>query len=642
MLIYVNYYDFTYDSLDRITQKRYNGDNSKRVTYLYGNNGNVAQITDYYTNTNTRFVYDLADRIVSQREYTGTKTSGGTLRSSTDYTYANKTNYLTGVKHFSPLGTQTIGYRYGNLSNGQMPDCIYGVTWNGKEKVSYTYDGLGRLTDKKTGSFNTTYSYPDIGATRTTTRLRSITTPAGTYTYNYDNIGNIKTADDGTYKTSYVYDELNQLVRVNDQKAGKSYTYTYINGNITSAKEYAYTAGELGEALSTKTWNYTDSVWKDLLTDYNGEAITYDTIGNPLTIGSKEFSWNGRQLAQLTNGDNTTVYAYNGDGQRISKTVNGTKTEYYYNGSILAGEKTGNNTIIFMYDNNGDAFGFTYNGKEYYYIKNAQNDVTAIADSSGKVVANYHYDAWGKLLEISGSNTDIANANPIRYRSYYYDSDTELYYLNTRYYSPDMCRFINADGYVQTGQGVLDKNMFAYCLNNSINRTDSNGTLSGLAMAAVAALVKMLPVIILVTTLTVCCYALTQPQVMQGMQSAVNAISNSVSNTVSKAKEKSAEKRKAKDSDQRVHHIVAKAAWRAAPAREVLRSVEINPTTAPENLITISHGLHKSMHTKTYYDYVNAKLEPCTNTAEVEAALLEIRADIEYAEATGVKRWDIS
>ena len=270
-----NYYDFTYDSLDRITQKRYNGDNSKRVTYLYGNNGNVAQITDYYTNTNTRFVYDLADRIVSQREYTGTKTSGGTLRSSTDYTYANKTNYLTGVKHFSPLGTQTIGYRYGNLSNGQMPDCIYGVTWNGKEKVSYTYDGLGRLTDKKTGSFNTTYSYPDIGATRTTTRLRSITTPAGTYTYNYDNIGNIKTADDGTYKTSYVYDELNQLVRVNDQKAGKSYIYTYINGNITSAKEYAYTAGELGEALSTKTWNYTDTVWKDLLTDYNGEAITY-------------------------------------------------------------------------------------------------------------------------------------------------------------------------------------------------------------------------------------------------------------------------------------------------------------------------------------------------------------------------------
>ena len=138
-----------------------------------------------------------------------------------------------------------------------------------------------------------------------------------------------------------------------------------------------------------------------------------------------------------------------------------------------------------MYDNNGDAFGFTYNGKEYYYIKNAQNDVTAIADSSGKVVANYQYDAWGKLLEVTGTNTDIANANPIRYRSYYYDSDTELYYLNTRYYSPDICRFINADGYVQTGQGVLDKNMFAYCGNNPVMRADDGGEIWHIVVGAV-------------------------------------------------------------------------------------------------------------------------------------------------------------
>ena len=173
--------------------------------------------------------------------------------------------------------------------------------------------------------------------------------------------------------------------------------------------------------------------------------------------------------------DRITQKRYNGDGQRISKTVNGTKTEYYYNGSILAGEKTGNTTTVFMYDNNGDAFGFTYNGKEYYYIKNAQNDVTAIADSSGKVVANYQYDAWGKLLEVTGTNTDIANANPIRYRSYYYDSDTELYYLNTRYYSPDMCRFLNADGIIGANQDILANNLFAYCSNNPVMGYDPYG-----------------------------------------------------------------------------------------------------------------------------------------------------------------------
>ena len=239
----------------------------------------------------------------------------------------------------------------------------------------------------------------------------------------------------------------------------------YSNGNITEQKEYAYTTGELGEVLETKNWTYGDSVWSDLLTDFNGTAITYDEVGNPLTIGSKELSWLGRQLTQIADGEEKISYAYNGDGQRVSKTVNGTTTEFIYNGDILAGQKTGEDVLVFMYDNNGDAFGFIYNGTEYYYIKNAQNDVTAIASADGTIIANYYYDPWGKLTEITG-DTEIAELNPIRYRSYYYDSETEWYYLNTRYYSPELCRFISSDGYVQTGHGILDKNMFAYCENN--------------------------------------------------------------------------------------------------------------------------------------------------------------------------------
>ena len=129
---------------------------------------------------------------------------------------------------------------------------------------------------------------------------------------------------------------------------------------------------------------------------------------------------------------------------------------------------------MFMYDNNGDAFGFQYGGKEYFYVKNLQNDITAITDSAAKVIANYYYDAWGNITEITG-DAAIANINPLRYRSYYYDTETELYYLNTRYYSPDMCRFLNADGYIQTGQGVLDKNMFTYCGNSPTNLSDPSG-----------------------------------------------------------------------------------------------------------------------------------------------------------------------
>ncbi len=540
-----DYVDFSYDSFDRQTEKRYNGDDNQRVTYSYGNNGSVAQITDYFTNSNTRFTYDLAERVVSQREYSGTAKNGGELLSYTDFTYADKTNYLTGIKHFSPLGTQTIGYTYGVQKDGEMPDQIYKVTWNGAEKVKYTYDKLGRLESKHIGAFDTNFTYEDVTVNndqRTTTLVKSVTTPTGTLTYTYDKLGNILILTDGTYTTSYEYDSLNQLTRVNDEKAGKTTTYSYTNGNITEQNEYDYTTAELNVPLSTKTWTYDDSTWSDLLTNFNGEEITYDEIGNPLTIGSKELSWMGRQLQGISDGDNEIAYTYNGDGLRTSKTVNGTKTEYFYNGSILAGQKTGDNTLVFMYDNNSDIFGFIYNDTEYYYVKNAQNDVIGIADADGNVLVKYAYDAWGKVIAVTDkdgneitestdeptnpsndidesvgeglralpqnnedsvgvddhidpSNADetaikpetnsfsevdlqiakIANLNPILYRSYYYDQETEWYYLKTRYYSPDMCRFINADGIIQTGQGMLDKNMFAYCGNNPINRLDDNG-----------------------------------------------------------------------------------------------------------------------------------------------------------------------
>ncbi|MFR8011646.1 MAG: RHS repeat-associated core domain-containing protein [Clostridia bacterium] len=101
-------------------------------------------------------------------------------------------------------------------------------------------------------------------------------------------------------------------------------------------------------------------------------------------------------------------------------------------------------------------------------------EISGFIDADGTVIANYYYDDWGKLAETTG-DTAIANLNPIRYRSYYFDTETGWYYLNTRYYSPDLCRFINTDGYVQTGQDILDKNMFAYCGNNPINRFDENG-----------------------------------------------------------------------------------------------------------------------------------------------------------------------
>ena len=179
--------------------------------------------------------------------------------------------------------------------------------------------------------------------------------------------------------------------------------------------------------------------------------------------------------------DGKISYAYNADGQRISKTLTqfgeeSVTTEYFYNGEILAGQKTGNDVLVFMYDNNGDIFGFTYNGKPYYYIKNAQNDVMFIVDPEEGAVVLYTYDAWGNVTGCyDASENNIGTINPITYRSYYYDFELGMYYLSSRYYMPALHRFLNADGYVQTGQGMLDKNMFAYCLNDPVNMMDPNG-----------------------------------------------------------------------------------------------------------------------------------------------------------------------
>ena len=485
-----DYIDFTYDNLDRITEKKYNGSDTNRAVYRYGNDGSLSQTIDFSTGTRTKFTYDLADRLVSQKEYTGTGNNGGTLRSSTDFTYADKTNYLTGVKHFSPLGTQNISYTYGDINKGEMPDQIYKVSWNGQEKISNAYDSLGRLggkfifTDGATLTY--AYGYENVDEIHTTTLVSSVRTPFGVYRYTYDTVGNITSVAFGTkYTNTYEYDSLNQLVRENSQQIGKTYTYAYVNGNITERKEYAYTTGELGEVLGTRTWSYTDSAWSDLLTEFNGKTISYDEIGNPTTIGNQSLSWNGRQLQEITDSENTYTYLYNTDGQRVSKTVNGVTTEYFYNGSILAGQKTGNDILVFMYDNNGDPFGFTYNGETYYYVKNVQNDVFGITDHNRVLLVNYAYDAWGNVVSVTDANgneiTDmshIGRINPIRYRSYYFDSETNFYYLNSRYYSPEMCRFLNADGLVDN-RGLNTQNLFQYCANNPVNNIDSGGHLFG-------------------------------------------------------------------------------------------------------------------------------------------------------------------
>ena len=162
---------------------------------------------------------------------------------------------------------------------------------------------------------------------------------------------------------------------------------------------------------------------------------------------------------------------------RTKKTVNGVDTEYFYVGDTLVSQKTGNEVINFAYTAGGAPYGFTYNGTSYFYLLNIQGDIIGIYDSNGNVVVEYTYDSWGKLISITGSlASTIGIKNPLRYRGYYYDTETSLYYLQSRYYDPETGRFINMDTYFIAGNDYIQgTNMYAYCYNNPIMYVDPTG-----------------------------------------------------------------------------------------------------------------------------------------------------------------------
>ena len=176
----------------------------------------------------------------------------------------------------------------------------------------------------------------------------------------------------------------------------------------------------------------------------------------------------------------------------VSKAVNGTTTEFFLNGSQVLAQKTGDSVMRFFYDSTGKRVGFANGTMLFYYLYNVQGDVIAIVRAAtGQIVAKYSYDAWGKCTVTNATGYAVGDKNPFRYRGYYYDTETGLYYLNSRYYNPEFGRFISSDGFVSTGQGITGSNMFAYCGNNPINRYDPSGN-SFLGIAAGAVILKYL------------------------------------------------------------------------------------------------------------------------------------------------------
>lgn len=496
--IYANGYGwrYEYDDSDLMTKQYCIGTNGRdQLTYVntYDNYGNVIIHEDKLTHTTYNYIYDLIDRIL------GVDTSEG-QKMRTSYDDKNRLKTMT---HMVKGDGYQMEVLYGEPKDLRSPGLTYGLKLNGAEKVRYSYDDLARMNHrmiKLSGTKNLDTKYTFVKGWKdgtTTTLIESMTEGGKTYYYTYDELGNIETIKEQSsptgskiLKATYYYDELNQLVREDNKWVGKTITYTYdLGGNMTQKKEYAYTTSESLQYKTvnrTVTYHYRSTGWKDQLTsvsysDGTTETITYDVMGNAKSYRGRNLSWiRGKELTGMVTPENLSLFfLYNSDGIRTVKNVHGKVTNYYLNNSTIMTQIDGDGRRLdFLYDEHGRLFGFEYNGKTYCYRRNIQGDILGVIDPNGTEIATYEYDTWGKLLGISGSSAgDIGKLNPFRYRGYYYDEESGFYYLNSRYYDPEVGRFVNADEYTSTGQGVLGNNMYAYAHNNPVNCVDPSGKL---------------------------------------------------------------------------------------------------------------------------------------------------------------------
>ena len=491
-----------YNSYGQVTSVAKNG--STKYSWAYDASSKPILHKDYENKLNYYYTYDTTGRLIRSNVYKqGVNSNTNSRVYSVEQSYDMNNNVSKIVQSAGSISPYQK-YSYGK---DNLPD-VYTMFSNRTQ--TYTFDSLNRyskmeLSLDKPVTINYVYHLSernkDSSEKYRTTKLKCEFINNTAYRYNYDKLGNIVQIEQGTrvegtnsgtnYSANlkYEYDALSQLTRENNKYLNQTITYTYDKGgNITKKTIYPYTAGSLNGVAPTQTivYNYGNSSWTDLLTSYNGQNIAYDAIGNPTSYLGYTLKWNGRQLSSLSGNGTTASYKYDADGLRSYKKVNGVETTYQYVGDKLMYEKRGTTEFYYYYNSFGNLAGIKYiqNGTEYmvYAVCNMRGDVEDLYWGSGNLACHYTYDTWGNVISVTDINgKEITNANhiglmnPIRYRGYYYDSEIGMYYLQSRYYNPQVGRFISADEYFSTGQDINGCNMFAYCSNNPTGRADDCG-----------------------------------------------------------------------------------------------------------------------------------------------------------------------
>ncbi|MDD2371604.1 MAG: DNRLRE domain-containing protein [Firmicutes bacterium] len=465
-----------YDSDYQLTGKKYDG--TLAYEYVYGNQGELISIDDKVNLVSTNFLYDLSGRLVKTTDSKDNKWVFGYDEHS-NLNSIDKTQFGVEEKESITFNADNMVTNF-KLHQGS----------NLKLDQTIVYDALGRIESigTKDGNDNSVvnkgYTYWAGNRTEnnvTTTLVEKETLGSLVKDYTYDLKGNIETITVGNKVTTYTYDNLSQLTM----------EVINVDGVETSKIEYDY---DTGGNIQTKTvttdggtpvvysYGY-DTTWKDKLVSFDGKTITYDSIGNPLSIGGATMTWTqGRKMATFKedSSSETATYTYDENGIRKSKTIGDEVIEYITSGGEVVAQRSNSGTtsdssddvtITFTRGADGSLVSMNRNGTIFYYVTNIQGDVEQILGSTGQVVVSYVYDAYGRVVDISGTlASTIGEENPFRYRSYYLDNESGYYYLQSRYYSAEMGRFISADDRM-----VDNGNMFAYCGNNPVMKYDKDG-----------------------------------------------------------------------------------------------------------------------------------------------------------------------
>jgi len=443
----------------------YQGDRKLLHSFTYDNLDRLSQVVDKKTDTVTDFAYDRCGNVI--------KSKNNQLSITQDI---NARRNVVFSEYLVETPVETVSKKYGFSYDEQ--DRLVEINLPNGAKQGIGYDSLGRV-EKVSSPFELKRLNFYQKSDKATTLVSSVFDGNEKTVYRYDSRGNIiEILRNNKSVAKYKYDALNRLA-----KDGETEIEYDTNGNILFKGDIKYTYEG------------------DRLVSFGEEKFAYDSQGNPTLYRDVKLGWgNVRNLERYGKYE----FEYDASGQRTAK-IQGTKrTEFFYNGMRLLAESrravyvdlhlhadedafitvgdpsytaVTQRVVEYLYGVNG-VQGMIANGKSYWYRKNVQGDVTHIFDEGGELVARYEYDAWGKHRVENYTCEEIGEMNPFRYRGYYYDVETGLYYLNTRYYDPEVGRFINMDriDILDITRNMINGlNLYAYCGNNPVMFSDPTG-----------------------------------------------------------------------------------------------------------------------------------------------------------------------